>query len=506
MRQLMHSFKGKKAPTYVLEGLANGSIRAICLFAFNVESPQQVREMCLEMRQAARDNKLPPPIIGIDQEGGQLIAISNGATELPGNMALGATRSPELARQAGYVLGRELLAMGVNLNFAPSLDVNNNAQNPVIGIRAFSDEARLVGELGAALIQGMQGQGVIATAKHFPGHGDTSGDSHHAAPVVHHSLERIYAMELLPFKMAIEAGVKAIMSSHIVYTALDADSPATLSEKVMHDILRGELGFQGLMLTDAMDMHGVAHLGHDYSLRQALWAGNDLLCLGHVPDHEGWSQKLSHWEFVQAIQRIEAAQKDLTWQMPDFTVVGCAEHQVIAQEIADKSITVVRDTQQVLPLKLKPEQKITVITVRPADLTPADTSSMVKIRLAEFVQKRHANTVHLEISHQATEDEIRNLLDASADADTVIVGTINAEIYQGQAALVNALQARGQAPIVIALRTPYDLMAFPTLETYLCTYGIRPVSMEAVTRVLFGEIQAQGILPCQIPNITEGVA
>src|SRR5688572_17576366 len=179
MEQVMFSFHGLTPPSEILEAVRAGRAGAFCLFAHkNVESPAQVRRLCEALHQAAREGNQPPPIIGIDQEGGQLIAITMGATELPGNMALGATRSPELARKAGYVLGRELLAMGINMNFAPSLDVNTHPDNPVIGIRSFSDDSHLVAELGAALIEGMQAQGVMASAKHFPGHGATATDSH----------------------------------------------------------------------------------------------------------------------------------------------------------------------------------------------------------------------------------------------------------------------------------------------------------------------------------------
>ncbi|CAG1773069.1 partial Beta-hexosaminidase A, partial [uncultured bacterium] len=188
MIQLMHSFRGTTLPEAVREAVRRGEIAAFCLFNFNVVSPAQLRELTLALYAAAAEGGLPPPIIGMDQEGGQLIAVSEGTTELPGNMALGATRSPELAEQAGRVLGRELLAMGVNMNFAPSLDINNNPANPAIGIRSFGDDPNLVSVLGRALIRGIQAEGVIATAKHFPGMGDIESDSHFALPVVPHSL------------------------------------------------------------------------------------------------------------------------------------------------------------------------------------------------------------------------------------------------------------------------------------------------------------------------------
>ena len=203
MQQLMQSFEGHTAPPEILKAVQQGSLAAICLFThLNVASPAQLHEMTAQIHRAAQQGGQLTPLIAIDQEGGQLIAITNGATELPGNMALGATRSPLLAMQAGQVLGRELLAMGINLNLAPAIDVNVNPANPVIGVRSFGDDPSLVSELGAAFIKGIQGVGVLASAKHFPGHGDTDNDSHLASPVVAHDLDRMNAVELAPFRAA----------------------------------------------------------------------------------------------------------------------------------------------------------------------------------------------------------------------------------------------------------------------------------------------------------------
>src|SRR5712692_63053 len=281
----MHSFEGFTAPDALLEAVRRGEIAAFCLFRYkNVQSPAQVRALTASLAHAAEQGGQLPPLICIDQEGGQLIAICEGATELPGNMALGATRSPELAAQAGMVLGRELLAMGVNLNLAPALDVNVNPDNPVIGVRSFSDDPTLVAELGSALIRGMHSTGILTAAKHFPGHGDTASDTHHGQPTVSHSIERMKAVELLPFRAAIDNGVDAILTAHVLFSALDNQRPATLSPIILDTFLRREMGFDGLIITDAMDMYAVAQYGTEPSLRGALAAGGGLALLGHLPD------------------------------------------------------------------------------------------------------------------------------------------------------------------------------------------------------------------------------
>jgi beta-N-acetylhexosaminidase len=495
----MHSFEGYTAPKDVLEAVRTGRIGSFCLFsAQNVDSPAQLRELTDSLRDAARRGGQLPPLIGIDQEGGQLMAVSRGTTELPGNMAIGATRSPELSAKAGYVLARELLAMGIHMNFAPSLDVNINPANPVIGIRSFGDHPHLVADLGVAMIKGMQGAGVLATAKHFPGHGDIASDTHFDLPVVPHSIERMDAVELYPFRAAIRVGVAAIMTAHILFTALDADLPATLSERVLAKFLGENMGYDGLIITDAMDMHAIAQHGHEYSVTRALTAGADLVLLGHIEDQLNFDSRFQFTPDPKKVQKIQTTRANLVSVPPTMDVIGCTEHRKIAQEIADRSITLVRDNGR-LPLRLRPEMKVAVITPRPLDLTPADTSSKVQIQLAEMIAKRHANVITLELAPNASTAEIRALRDAVSDADLVIVGTISAERDLGQAELVETLHREGLALIVVALRTPYDLIAFPMIETYLCAYSIRAVTAEAIARVLFGEIEPQGVLPCALP-------
>lgn len=496
----MHSFRGFTPPPAVLEGVRRGDIAAFCLFAYNFESLAQFRELTMRLHQAAREGGCPPPLIGTDQEGGQLMAITGGATELPGNMALGAARSPELARLAGRVLARELLAAGCNLNFAPVLDLNNNPDNIATGIRSFGADPALAGELGSALIAGMQAEGVIATAKHFPGHGDTLVDSHFDVPVINKSLSEMESLELYPFRKAIAAGVGGVMSAHIRFSALDAESIATVSRPILTGLLREKMGFDGLILTDAMDMQAVNRMGTRASIRAALQAGADLVLLGHLPEQIELTAEMRPLYNAASLERIARARAALPQAYPALDMIGCAEHRQIAQAIADASITLVRDNNR-LPLRPTPETRIAVIAVRPVNLTPADTSSDVQINLAAAIRARHTRVIALEMPYSAPVEAAAPLINAAQDADIIIIGTIAADRDPTQAALVRELQTRGKTPIVVALRTPYDLRAFPQIETYLCAYGIRPATMEAVARVLFGEIPARGVLPCPIPGI-----
>lgn len=494
---IMHSFDSKTVPAPILDGIRRGDIPAFCLFRhFNVESPAQMRELSLAMYAAAREGGLPPPLIGIDQEGGQLIAVAEGATELPGNMALGATRSAALAEASGRVLGRELLAMGINLNFAPSLDINTNPYNPAIGVRSFGDDPALVSELGVALIRGMQAEGVIATSKHFPGHGDTQVDSHYGLPSIEHSLERIRAVELAPFRAAIEAGIEAIMTAHIVTRALDPEYPATLSHIILTKLLREEMGFEGLIMTDALDMHAVEVLGHDYIVRRSLEAGADLAMLGHLPRQFELTEETRPLWTPESVSRIRKARESRRTELPPLSIVGSAEHQAVAQQIADASVTL---THGSLPMHVTADDAIAVITVQPRNLTPADSSAGLRITLPDAIRRRHTRTHELEIPRDAEEAEIRAALEACAGAKAVIVGTIDAYRDAGQQALIAALAERGQSVYVVALRTPYDAAFLPQATALMCVYSVRAVSCEAAAKALFGEITPQGVLPCALP-------
>lgn len=495
----MHSFRGYTAPPAILEGLRRGEIASFCLFTYNFESLEQFRRLNESFYAAAAEGGLPPPLTGIDQEGGQLIPIRDGATLLPGNMALGATNSPELARQAGNVLARELLAVGCNLNFAPVLDLNNNPDNLAVGIRAFGDRPADVSRMGRALIAGMREAGVIPTAKHFPGHGDTSIDSHFGVPVVNKSLPELLATDLLPFQEAIHDGIEAILTGHILFPALDAENVATVSRKILVGLLREQMRFDGLLITDAMDMYAVNRLGMRESVRESLRAGIDLVLLAHLPEQLAMTQEMMVEENAASRARIAQARQRTPRQLPPLDVIGCAEHRAVAQAIADASITKVRDAG-LLPLRPDEDTQIAVITIRPTNITPADTSLGEKILLAEAVRARHRHTIGLEIDYQAPASQISETLNAVGETDLVIVGTNFADQDASQAALVNELYRRGKQPIVVSLRTPYDLRAFPQIETYLCAYSDRPVTTEAIARVLFGEIEARGVLPCTIPG------
>ncbi len=515
-QKLLWSFQGKDAPPEFLAAVQRGHVGGVTLFrSLNVQSPAQIRELTDRLQATARQANLPPLLIAADQEGGQLLALGDATTPFPGNMALGAARSAELAQRVGFAIGRELAALGVNVNYAPAADVNLNPHNPVIGTRAFGEAPDLVATLTPALVCGLQAAGVAATAKHFPGHGDTASDSHHGTPVVTHDIDTLRRIDLPPFRAAIDAGVRLILTAHVAVPALDdqPDRPATLSARILRGVLRDELKFEGVIVTDALDMRAISQGAELYvdAICAAL-AGADLLLLTSFLDQPGLFATLLQaarrglipmTDLEASAARIAALKQWLAAQPvpPSLDVVGCAEHQALAEEVARQSITLVRDDAQLLPIRLPPDATMAVIAPRPIDLTPADTSSYVSPMLAQAMRSFHARVVDLIVPHDPSAAEIAAVCDQVRDCDLILIGTLNAYATSGQAALVNALLELGAPVVVAALRLPYDLAAFPTASTYVCTYSVLEPSMRALAQALWGEIPFRGRLPVAIPDL-----
>ncbi len=275
-------FEGIRPDKSILRLIRMYGIGGVILFARNIKTPRQTAELVQELQAAAKI----PLFIGIDQEGGRVSRLPAPFTRFPGNAALGQAASRDLAYKFGRATGMELASVGINLDFAPVLDINTHPDNPVIGARAFGDDPVLAGDLGCAVIQGLQKE-VIACGKHFPGHGDTSLDSHLALPEVHHDADFLRKRELLPFVQAVACGVETIMTAHVLYPALDPDRPATLSPRIVQSMLRRELRFNGVVFSDDLEMKAVEdRFGIEDASVLALQAGVDALLICHDPDKE----------------------------------------------------------------------------------------------------------------------------------------------------------------------------------------------------------------------------
>ena len=507
---LVLAFEGLAAPADVLNRVRSDPPAGFTLFTEdNVHNVEQVRELT-DSLQAANGDDLPL-LMAADQEGGQLIALV-GTTPFPGNMALGAAGDPELTYRVGTAIGVEMLAAGVNLNYAPCADLNTNPANPSLGIRSFGDEPRPVAAHIAAFVTGLRSAGVLATVKHFPGKGNAQVDSHFGLPVIAHDRVRLDAMELVPFLAGLEAGADLVMTGHFAIPGLTErdDLPSTLSRAVLTDLLRNELGFDGAVITDAFDMGAIAQgTGQVIDAITAIRAGVDLLLLkGEAQERVEQGLGLASRRRLIHRDRLDAAvanSRALRTRVagaiqPDVSVVGSAEHRALAAEVAQRAVTLVRNEDGLLPLRLESEDRIAAVMPQPINLTPADTSALVTPGLAAALRRHHGTVDEFVVGHPPTDGEIAAMREKATDYDLWVVGTISASLDDQQATLVNQLLATGLPTATVALRTPYDLAAYPTATTYACTYGLRKPMMEALADALFGKAPFDGRLPVTIPD------
>lgn len=515
--RLMLAFRGTRMPPWLRRRLVEAPAAGVTLFRHaNVASPAQTRALTAALQAAAGGAvKQPPLLVAADQEGGQLIALGDGTTPFAGNMALGAAGDAGLAERVGQAIGRELRALGVNVLYAPVLDVATSRANPALGVRSFGDDPAAVAALGAAFVRGVARAGVASTGKHFPGAGDLATDTHHALGVVDHDRPRLAAVELAPFRAAIDAGLRLMMTGHFAIPALTGSRtlPATLSRAVMDELLRGELGFDGVSITDALDMQALAQgPAQIVDVIAAIRANVDLLlCAPPLAAQRRIEDGLRHAAGRALFDRdaLEASARRVTglrrwlagFPQPDLGVVGCAEHRALAGELASRSVTLVRDDAGLVPLRPAIGARIAAIMPAPRDLTPADTSSAVLPGLGAALRRHHPVVDEIVTGHPPDAAEIAAIRRRAASWDVIVVGTLDAHRDAAQAALVEALRASGSPLVTVALRTPYDLAAYPAVPTHLCTYSILQPSLDALADVLFGVAPARGRLPVEIPDL-----
>lgn len=449
-----------------------------------------------------------PLFISTDQEGGIVQRVTSPGTVFPGNMALGATRSVADATDSANVIGKELQSLGINTDFAPSLDVNMNAENPVIGVRSYSEDPELVSKLGISQIRGFQEQNIIASAKHFPGHGDTDIDSHSGLPVIDHDLETLKEVDLKPFQDAIDVGIDSIMTAHIVVPALDSSGlPATLSKPILTDLLREEMGYDGLIITDSLDMDGVnEYYSPDQVAVEAVKAGVDVLL--NPPDVEVAyngvleavkSDEISEKRLDESVYRILSEKMDKGLFADPYTDseeienIGIEEHLEVADKIAEKSVTLVQNKENVLPLKS--ESSELVFVTGPEQAQPG--------QLSEQLTKNGIDVDNFATDKNPTKNQVKEAVEQAESADKVIVTTHTANTNDDQQQLVKQLEKIDVPVIVTALGNPYDLQAFPEVDAYINTYSDLDVSVTALANVISGEVNPFGTLPVTIPNSYE---
>jgi len=514
--RLMLAFPRHELPAAMERRLREAPAAGITLFRYaNVDTPAQVRALVESAQAAATAGGHDGPLlIAADQEGGQLIALGDGSTAFPGSMALGATGDPDLAERVGRATGSELLAMGVNVSYAPSCDLASNPANPHLGIRAFGDDPAEVASFAAAMTRGLRSSGVAVAIKHFPGLGEADLDSHLGLPVIEHDRARLDATELVPFAAAIDAGADLVMSAHVGIPALTGDPtlPATLAREVMHDLVRRDLGFRGLTITDALDMEALPQgSAQVVDVIAAIRAGVDLLLCAPDQDRlariEGAVELGARRRLFDDVELRASAARLATLRArlaraprPGLEVVGSADHLALAREVAERSIALVRDRDSLLPLRLAPGDRLLAVMPAPRELTPADTSASVAPGLAAALRERWPEIDEVVTSHPPTDDEIAGVVARAAGAAAVVVGTIVASADPAQARLVEALLATGRPVVTVALRTPWDLAAYPAAGTHVAAWGILPPTLQALSACLFGAVPFRGRVPVRLPS------
>jgi beta-N-acetylhexosaminidase len=465
----------------------------VLFFADNLTSRKQIRALTDELQAEAKALDMPPLLIAADQEGGIVSRLPVDMVTAPGGMAIGHL-PPEDIEEMSRITARQLHEVGINVNFAPTVDVNNNPRNPVIRTRAFGETPDVVSRAAVAFINGHIQEEVVPTVKHFPGHGDTSVDSHHGLPVIDQPIERLREVELAPFQASIDAGVPAVMSAHIVFPALD-EHPATLSHRILTGLLREEMGFRGLIFTDSMSMDAISkRYGHAASTVQAKAAGVDVLESNETPAliverHQALVDAME--EGTLPVEIFEETEERLARVRDQFHIGELPEFgesntrlRDIARDVAARSIIAVNGTFEAVD----GGKKTAVIDFnRLRHFEFGDPFNLPGI-VQEGLTARIPNATVITMSHDPQDAEIEEAQIAVTGADTLVLLTRDAVDHTYQAEIGKDLIARTDASRVIhvAMRGPYDAGIFGDVRDTILTFGDPAVTVEALVDRLAG--------------------
>lgn len=534
----------------------------ILLYGQNIVDAEQTLRLIADFQATNQAGGGLPQIVFTDQEGGNVNRIPYG-TQGISNMALGATGETENARAMAAIFGEELGLLGIQADFAPVVDVNNNPTNPVIGIRSFSDDPQTVAAFGKAYIQGLHDAGILSTAKHFPGHGDTDTDSHTGAPVIDKTYEELKECELIPFQAAIDAGTDMIMTAHIQYPQIETGTytsistgesiflPATMSRTILTDILRGDMGFDGVIVTDALDMKAIAdHFAVEDTVRLTIGAGVDMLIVPPVTDTNVFrlvqtyvdtavalveSGEIDESRIDESVLRIlKLKQKYGILDLTDFAVteekiaaaqagVGSAAHRDAEWQMAEKALTVYKNENGAFPLDVKAGGK-TLILFADSCASRAGAGDLAR----QLLEERQALPEGAEIVvMKSTADNEEECIQAAVDADHVILvhrvynlACLDPATDDGFSSgtfdkIIPAVHEAGKTVIVVSCQLPYDATRFPDADAVLLTYwgsAMRELPAEGASwsanlpaglLACFGACPAEGTSPVELPALDD---
>jgi beta-N-acetylhexosaminidase len=465
-----------------------------------------------------QSNSEVPLLFSSDFERGTKMRVTDGAL-FPTNMAIGAADNKELCYKMGLEIARETRLLGVHQNYSPVCDVNNNPNNPIINVRSFGEDPLLVSRMSEAMIKGLQDGKVIATAKHFPGHGDTDIDSHNDLPQLNFTMDRMNSIELVPFKNAIEYGVISVMIAHLAFPELESQPniPASLSPAIVQDLLIDKMNFKGLVVTDALNMKGITkYFSTSEVAVMCVNAGIDLILMpldevttvnaiesavksGQISEeriNRSAEKILKVKEWLGLFQHKEVQEADV------YKSVNTIEANDLAQQIADESITLVKDDDNIMPVKNNTEGKTAfVIISEGGDL---DNTDYLKTIAPDYFKGCGFYTA----TSSSMDSELKGSMNSLSGYDNIIVtiyakvrfGTGKISISSANIDLVNRLKAAGKNLTVISLGNPYLLKEFPSIPSYICAYGDSDYAIKAALKAISGVVKFKGKLPVSITD------
>lgn len=503
-QRIIVGFRGTQVTGELEELIREYKVGNIILFKRNVENKAQVQKLCSDIQKLMVKYNGRKGFITIDQEGGMVVRLSEDCVNVPGAMSIGATGNTDFAYEAGRQTGKQLKNLGINFNLSPVLDVNSNKDNPVIGVRSYGDNPQTVSKFGISMIQGLKDEGIMASAKHFPGHGDTNVDSHFGLPTINKTLEELSQTDLLPFANAIESGVDAIMTAHILYpNIIEEKVPATMSEEMIEGILRGNLHFKGLVTSDCMEMQAIQkHYGTVQGVIKAFKAGVDLVFISHTMDlvretieelervYESGAIPLQNLD--ESFNRIISYKESYL----DVNVTGLDEmpNQEFVFKSLRHSLTGVNTGSAVMPPVDRDSLFIGCLPYREND---AFNLNIGQPNFPEYMGEKFECGYKI-IDKDPNLQEVGEIVKSLGDHSSIVVGTYNGHMNKGQLLLVEKLLELKKPLMVIALRNPYDLQGLPSKVFGLAAYDYTWDNLKVIGDYLESPFELTGCLPVTI--------
>lgn len=499
-QMLVVGFHGTEPPAHILDWLSRGRVGGIILFARNIESPAQVARLT----QACHDAAERPVLIAIDQEGGVVARLREGFTESPGAMAFGAADSEVLAEEMAFVLGTEMRALGINWNLAPAIDLTHNIHNPSVGVRSLGTDPERVKQLSVAQVRGFQKAGVAATAKHFPGKANTPVDPHVSLPVIEGALDDMWETDLVPFRAVSDAGIAAMMITHVQFKALEPEYPSSMSPRIIQGLLREKIGFDGVVSTDCMEMGAITNqYGPGESAVLAALAGASTILFSHTQD----SQEAVYDALLAAAHtgriptaQIDAAVEKVLAMKARFAITGAPsldhirapEHLETAAKAARAGIVALQGVPS-----LRGKQVALVEFASHLESEALEHSGQTGFAALLHERLPGLQSIGLHPASQNA-DLVNRAKQLVASCDVAVIATRSAHLVPQQRELAQILIDAAKQPVLLCLRNPYDAGALTGAAAVLCTCGDSAPSLAAAVEALMGDFTPAAKLPVPV--------